>query len=1652
MKPVRRTRDERRARRREVREYRRSEEGDTLVEVLLALIVLALASVSLLVAFGTVISASAEHRTITNYDTALETASQETIAAIQAMPSLFTSNCTTTGTPAPIIANYPGYTHPISLPSPYQNYNVQYASTNAIEFWNSTSDTFGTTCIANVPQLITLQVVGTNYQNSFVVNFPLGSTVATETAPSNETLSIINSPSVGSNGNAGLPLTFQPIVEVADAYGIVTTDLSPVVINVTGQSGATGAVSNCNGNELEGVVTFSGCTISASGTYTLYATDGNLTSNSVTVTVSGAGNQLVFTQQPVGGASGAALATQPIIKVENSSGVVQSSYSGSISLSSSGGILLGCDGLTPTNSVFTLTTTNGVFTLTGCTFQGGYKPAADGTFIATQYVLTASSATLIPTQSSSFGVSSYGGGTQLAFVQQPLGVATTSPANAVFTQQPIVALEDSFGNLVANQKNSAGATVGLVITLQSPEVTNGCGAPFANGLYTVYGCSAANSTYANNVVMLASGGGVTTAMSTPFNITGIPSQLVFTTQPIAGQSGSTLSTEPVLTVKDASGNVVTAVTSTLSLTSSDGTLSVCTNLVPVEGVISVSNCNFTGTVGTSYYLNASITWAGATVNATSTAIIPSGAGTATQLVFAPTLVAGASGSAFTTQPVIYVEDAAGNVVTTSYATISLNSSGGLLTGCSSLTAAGGVINVTGCVFTGVVGQSYNLIAVSAPLTAGTSANFSPSGPGPAAKLAFSVSPMAGASGSLFSIQPVVQVQDVSGNLVSTTNVTFTLTASGGTLTGCANLTTVSGSASVTGCTFSGLVGTPYVLTATPTTGSLSAAGSASFTPSGGGTPTQVLFTRSPTAGASGSVFTVQPILQLEDALGNLSNSATNTISLTASGGTLTGCTGLTASGGIVNVASCTFTGIVGTNYTLNATSTGLTGATSATFSPTGGGAPTKVVFTTSPTAGASGSAFSIQPVLQLQDALGNLSNTATNTISLTASGGTLTGCTNLTASGGIVNVANCTFSGLVGTNYTLNATSTGLTGATSATFSPAAAGTATKLVFSTSPTAGASGSNFTVQPVIYVEDAVGNVVTTSTATISLTASGGTLTGCTGLTASGGIVNVANCSFSGLVATNYTLSATSSGLATATSATFSPSSAGLATQLVFTRSPTAGASGSVFTVQPIIKVEDAAGNVVTTSTATISLTASGGTLTGCTGLTAVGGVANVANCSFAALLGTNYTLNATSSGLSTATSATFTPTGAGTETQISLVSGSCSPSVNFNSYCTVTAYAEDSAGNVITSDSTSHFTFTQTGGTGSVSGLTTVTTASGAASDTIQGTQAGSVILDVTGDTFTSNSVTITENKLYQTVSISNPPSKGWQYGPTYAVSTGSTYGLTVTLTLDATSTGCSLSGGSGTGTITFTGAGTCVIDANQPGNVDAYPAPQVQQSIPVVGFTQAAANEYQFPNAYSDSATFTSTSGEQYAVLIGYSASANTTSCSVPTGSALSGVTLVKSVEFGTASPYDYECVYSGTGTGTTNGTVVETITNGANYVATSTIQVIGIAGDNTATLTNSASNSGTSTSPVFKLAGTPLSTSVELLFGVTSAAAAPTVPAWSTTTPAGFTQMSLETNTLVSGLPSVNSVVYVGAAAASVTGSISISDPWGTVGLEIRL
>ena len=67
-------------------------------------------------------------------------------------------------------------------------------------------------------------------------------------------------------------------------------------------------------------------------------------------------------------------------------------------------------------------------------------------------------------------------------------------------------------------------------------------------------------------------------------------------------------------------------------------------------------------------------------------------------------------------------------------------------------------------------------------------------------------------------------------------------------------------------------------------------------------------------------------------------------------------------------------------------------------------------------------------------------------------------------------------------------------------------------------------------------------------------------------------------------------------------------------------------------------------------------------------------------------------------------------------------------------------------------------------------------------------------------------------------------------GDAYAPSATATSGLPVSLTLDAASTGCTLD----QGVVDFIDAGTCVIDADQAGNITWLPAARVQQSITVV--------------------------------------------------------------------------------------------------------------------------------------------------------------------------------------------------------------------------
>lgn len=379
------------------------------------------------------------------------------------------------------------------------------------------------------------------------------------------------------------------------------------------------------------------------------------------------------------------------------------------------------------------------------------------------------------------------------------------------------------------------------------------------------------------------------------------------------------------------------------------------------------------------------------------------------------------------------------------------------------------------------------------------------------------------------------------------------------------------------------------------------------------TATKLAFTTQPTTTQAGSTFTAA--VTVEDASNNPvqvpGRSVTIAIGTNPGGGTLGGT--LTVSTNASGVATFSNLSInkTGNGYTLAASSSGLTGATSTTFNITPG-AISALAFGTQPSSSATGgTAFSTQPTVRLQDANGN--NVTTGGIAITlaitapANGATLT-CTqntvNTAAGTGIATFAGCSIDKASATPYTLTATSTGLTTAQSNGVT-VSVGAAAKLGFTTSPNSTTGGAVFTNQPVVVVQDAGGNTVTTSSASITLAitvpASGATLT-CTNNTvsASSGIATFAGCAVDKIG--TYTLTATSGAL-TGTSASFTITT-GAAAKLCFyggtsgvgTACLPASLSGiarsGTFTGQ--VHLVDAGGNDVNaTSAITVTVAVSGG---------------------------------------------------------------------------------------------------------------------------------------------------------------------------------------------------------------------------------------------------------------------------------------------------------------------------------------------------------------------------------------------------------------------------------------------------------------------------
>jgi hypothetical protein len=430
----------------------------------------------------------------------------------------------------------------------------------------------------------------------------------------------------------------------------------------------------------------------------------------------------------------------------------------------------------------------------------------------------------------------------------------------------------------------------------------------------------------------------------------------------------------------------------------------------------------------------------------------------------------------------------------------------------------------------------------------------------------------------------------------------------------------------------------------------------------------------------------------------------------AVGGTLT----QAASAGTATFSNLSIT-LAGTGYSLDASSAGLTGATSSTFNVTAAGA-TKVVFGQQPTNTNSGQTITPAVTALIEDTFGNLVNSSA---SVTLAPHSPTPAVSGTLTRAAV-AGTATFNDLsittAGTGYSLDASSASLTGATSGTFNIAAT-IPTNVAFSVQPAGATGGTAFTTQPVVHVTDASTNPVAGATVTLSKDATStgaGSLSGCsTPTTNASGDATFSGCKINTigtyvLRATTGSVFGLSSSLAVA---------AGAPATVTFSTPPSGASGGTAFTTQPVVHVVDAGANVVPGASVTLSKDATStgaGSLSGCnTPTTNATGDATFTGCSVNTI--GIYVLRATSGAAFGLSSSLTVIVGPPTTVTFTTQPAGASGGTAFTTQPVVRVV--DAGGNAVTPTTVTLTKDVSSTGQGSLSGCNVPTTASGNATFT-----------------------------------------------------------------------------------------------------------------------------------------------------------------------------------------------------------------------------------------------------------------------------------------------------------------------------------------------
>ncbi|HTH64068.1 MAG TPA: hypothetical protein VL563_05270 [Gemmatimonadales bacterium] len=1036
---------------------------------------------------------------------------------------------------------------------------------------------------------------------------------------------------------AGSNITPAIIVTAKDQFGNNAASFAnAITVAITGGTGKAGAALSGTKTVTAsgGSATFSTLSIDSVGTgYTLSATATGLVGGFASATfniVPGAATQLVFTAQPTNATAGANIAPAIAVTARDAKGNTATGFTGSVTLAigtnAGGGTLGGTVAVNATAGVASFSTVN-------------INKSGIG------YTLTAGSGTLTGATSNAFNIVA-GAATKLAFTSPPtnsLAAATINSSGGVK-----VTAQDALGNTdlsytgnvtVAFGTNAGGGTLSGTLTAAAAAGV----ATFANLSIDKVGTGYTLAATATSLTSATSGG---------FNIiNSVATHLVFTLQPGNTVAGATIGTVTV-TALDAANNPAVDFTASVAIAilnnAGGGTLSGTTSIAAVAGVATFSTLSIDKT-GTGYTLTAT---AGALTSATSTGfnITP---GLATHLAFVTQPTNATAGVSIAPSVVVNALDANNNIATAYtanvVAAIGTNAGGGTLSGTTTVAAVAGVATFANLSID-KSGTGYTLHATSGSLTDATSTGFNISAAA-LSQLIFTSQPVATQAGS--HIAPAVEVSgdDAFGNLVTTFtgNVTVAIGTNGGagTLSGTTTVAAVAGIASFGDLSID-KTGSGYTLAATASGASAGTSVAFDITP---GAASKLTFSVGPAAStAAGTVIAPPIIVAAQDAFGNTVPSFVGNIAMAFGAnpgtGTLSGTTSINAVAGIATFSNLSVDK-AGTGYTLAASSSGVTGATSAAFDITANTA-TKLVFTVEPVNTTAGIGIAPAVAVSAQDALGNTDPTFTGNVTVAITGGTgkagahLSGTLTQAAVAGVA-----TFAGLAvdsaGTAYTLTASGSSLTDGASATFD-ITAGAATALVFGVQPSNAAAGATIAPTVTVIAKDGQGNIDPAFTASVSLTAAvnpGGATPNNATVSAVAGVATFSTL-FLDKVGIGYKLQASGGALTSAQSGAFNITP-GAAAHVAFTVQPSTVTAFANISPAVKVTVQDAFNNTVTSFAnnvvVAIGNNAGGGTLGGGQSKAAIAGIATFPGLNINAT-GTGYTLTATAVGLPVATSAAF----------------------------------------------------------------------------------------------------------------------------------------------------------------------------------------------------------------------------------------------------------------------------------------------------------------------------------------------------------------------------------------------------------------------------